>query len=167
MAVARRHVQRPGVIAQWGKVQRIDGGDLIHAADLVPMPENSRDASHVRYEQLVDRYAHNHRKTPEFEPGQFYGQLLRIFVLEIAPDEELGTAEPETIILAAIKTLQVEFPPDVRMPFYRKDGPIEVVDLQAIQCLVGRIYNTQRKWWAIIDRSSPYAQAQFTELTSA
>ncbi|KAF9472199.1 hypothetical protein BDN70DRAFT_887261 [Pholiota conissans] len=41
---------------------------------------------------------------------------------------------------------------------YKQDGPIEVVDLNAIQCVVGRVHD--RGKWAIIDCSGAFAQAE-------
>jgi hypothetical protein len=38
------------VIAEWGKVRRVDGdeGDTMHASKMVKMGEDNRDASYVR-----------------------------------------------------------------------------------------------------------------------
>lgn len=39
-------------------------------------------------------------------------------------------------------------------------GPIEVVDLDFVKCLVGRIWDRGR--WAIVDRNGPLTQAVST-----
>ncbi|KAH9924114.1 hypothetical protein B0H21DRAFT_701137 [Amylocystis lapponica] len=164
MAVARRFVPRN--LSQWGKVQRIDGGDLMHAADIVSATENTRDATYVRYQLLVDRNARNARLQPQFTPRNFYGRLRYIFVLDIPSSRELRTSAPSTLILAAIQTVKTKEAKDISIVFYKEEnkaGPIEVVDLAAIQCLVGRVYDTQRKWWGVIDRSGPLAQAAFID----
>ncbi|KAH9946895.1 hypothetical protein B0H21DRAFT_857356 [Amylocystis lapponica] len=164
MAVARRIVPRN--LSQWGKVQRVDGGDLMHAADIVSATENTRDATYVRYQLLVDRNARNTRVQPQFTPKNFYGQLRNIFVLNIPSSRELRTSAPSTLLLAAIQTVKTKQAKDISIAFYKEEnkaGPIEVVDLAAIQCLVGRVYDTQRKWWGFIDRSGPLAQAAFID----
>lgn len=46
MRIARKHV--PHVLMQYGKVRRLGGGDMIHARELVPVREDTRDASFVR-----------------------------------------------------------------------------------------------------------------------
>jgi hypothetical protein len=38
----------PTVFEQWGKLRRLEGGDTMHARDLVPDRLRSRDASFVR-----------------------------------------------------------------------------------------------------------------------
>ncbi|KAI8990584.1 hypothetical protein BD414DRAFT_459234 [Trametes punicea] len=161
MAVARRHI--PRILHQWGKVQRIDGGDMIHAADLVPHSEGGHDATFIRYQLLVDKYAHIRNRQSAFEPRDFYGQLRNIYVVDLPASRDLKTASPLTLVLAAIRTVNTKRAMDLAMPFYRKEGSLEVVDLAAVQCVVGRVYDSRRNWWAIIDRSGPYAQAEFID----
>jgi hypothetical protein len=53
---------------------------------------------------LVDRNA-RHRNLPVvLQPEIFFGQLQCIIVMDIGPSQKLGLQEPETIILAAIRT---------------------------------------------------------------
>ena len=44
--VARKFI--PEVIEQWGKLRRLEGGDIMHAHDLVSRRKDGRDASFVR-----------------------------------------------------------------------------------------------------------------------
>lgn len=46
VAVARKYVPRQ--VTQWGKVKRLEGGDTMHARDLVRLSQHERDASFVR-----------------------------------------------------------------------------------------------------------------------
>ncbi|KAL7280964.1 hypothetical protein ACG7TL_005913 [Trametes sanguinea] len=161
MAVARRYI--PRILHQWGKVQRVDGGDMVHAADLVPRSEGGRDATYIRYQLLVDKYAHLRNRPSEYEPRDFYGQLRNIYVVDLPASRDLKTTSPSTLLLAAVRTVTTKCPTDLAMPFYRKEGPLEVIDLAAVQCVVGRVYDSRRNWWAIIDRSGPYAQAEFID----
>jgi hypothetical protein len=112
---------------------------------------------------LVDRNA-RHRNLPVvLEPETFFGQLQHIIVVHIGPSEELGLKEPETIILAAIHTCA-----DVKMSSssgdiysYSQEGPLEVIDIDCIQCCVGRIKDGKR--WAIVDRSGEHAHSVFAD----
>ena len=64
--------------------------------------------------------------------------------------QDLRLDEPETVILASIKNCPIERYNDLDMHYYHnEDGYTEIVDIAAIQCLVGRIFD--RGWWTIID----------------
>ena len=47
------------------------------------------------------------------------------------------------------------------IPYYKEHGPIEVVDLNLVQCLVGRVWD--RGEWGIIDRSGVMAYTLITD----
>ena len=70
---------------------------------------------------------------------------------------ELQLDEPKTVILASIKNCTIEHENDLDMHYYWKEGYTELVDITAIQCLVGHIFN--HGWWTIIDRSGKLARA--------
>ena len=38
----------PEAVEQWGKLRRLEGGDIMHAHDIVPKHMDGRDASFVR-----------------------------------------------------------------------------------------------------------------------
>jgi hypothetical protein len=38
----------PEAVEQWGKLRRLEGGDIMHAHDIVPKRMDGRDASFVR-----------------------------------------------------------------------------------------------------------------------
>lgn len=102
-----------------------------------------------QYTQLVDRYAHRPRKTPDFESQNFFGQLNRILLLELPSAQQLDLDEPTTVIVALIREVKATLRNGI---YYYKDfGVEEVVDLSALQCVVGRVQD--RGEWAIIDRS--------------
>ncbi|KIJ60585.1 hypothetical protein HYDPIDRAFT_98351 [Hydnomerulius pinastri MD-312] len=145
-------------IEQWGKVRRLQGGDTVHASALVNAREDTRDATYVRYEALVDKYARQPRRKPEYTMETFYGRLAHIFVVTLPPSTPLGNAVPTTHILAAIETCEIERSrPDVDIHYYSKLGALDMVDITCLQCLVGRIPHEGR--WAIIDRSGDLARA--------
>ena len=93
------------------------------------------------------------RRTPEFEEQNFFGQLGRILVLELPLAPKLNLAEPTTVIVAVIREVKAKLTDGI---YYYKDfGLDEVVDLETIQCVVGRIQDRGR--WALIDRSDSMA----------
>ena len=49
--VARKFL--PEAVEQWGKLRRLEGGDIMHADDIVPKRMDSRDASFVRVRELL------------------------------------------------------------------------------------------------------------------
>jgi hypothetical protein len=76
--------------------------------------------------------------------------------------QDLRLNKSENLILASIKNCPIERQNVLDMHYYRKeDGYTEVVDISAIQCLVGRIFD--RGWWTIIDRSGKLARAEAVE----
>ena len=116
----------------------------------------------LQYEMLVDKYAHQPRRRPEYELKTFYGQLQHIFSIQFpsaCPD--LGLNHPTNIILAAIRSCVLDNTDallgNIDIRFYTSDGPVHVTDVTSLQCLVGRI--PDRNSWAIIDRSRSLARA--------
>lgn len=116
-----------------------------------------------QYTQKVDRLAHRRNVTPDYQIHDFYGQLLSIYVVNVPPAPENGIANSETVLLAAIQTTKVFKTPGDMLPFYKDQGPVDVVDLNTIQCVVGRVRDGRRGYWGIVDRSGPLAEATFTD----
>ena len=115
----------------------------------------------IQYTQLVDRYAHQKRRTPEFELQNFFGQLQCILVLELPSTLQLNLAMPTTIILALIKNVKATLTDNIY--YYKEPGVNEVVNLTMVQYVVGRIWD--REEWAIIDQSDDVAiQADWNNL---
>ncbi|KAI0373517.1 hypothetical protein BV20DRAFT_1033834 [Pilatotrama ljubarskyi] len=166
--VAQSRKVIPETVEHWGKLQISGGGDTIHTLKMVKRPRDGRDASFVRYQLYVDRHARNHHLEPEFEVRDFWGQLQNIFVLQLDLGRArlLGLDSPRPLFLAEIKRCRVDSVDDLGNRYYRDPlGATEVVDLNAIQCVVGRVYDTDRGRWAIIDRSGPYMEASFSSHT--
>ena len=49
----------PEAVEQWGKLRRLEGGDIMHAHDIVPKRMDGRDASFIRVSGLLP-YCQNH-----------------------------------------------------------------------------------------------------------
>ena len=107
----------------------------------------------IQYTQLVDQYTCQKKRTPEFEPQTFFGQLQRILVLELPSTPRLNIAMPTTIILALIKNVKATLTDGVY--YYKELGVDEVVNLTTVECVVGRIWD--RDGWAIINWSDNVA----------
>lgn len=43
----------PKNVEQWGKLRRLEGGDIMHACDIVPKRRDGRDASFIRVRNLI------------------------------------------------------------------------------------------------------------------
>jgi hypothetical protein len=114
---------------------------------------------------LVDQNA-RHRNLPVvFEPETFFGQLQHIIVVKIGPSEMLGLEEPETIILAAIRTCaDAKTLSSGDIYYYSQEGCLEVIDIDCIQCCVGRIKDGNK--WAIVDRSREHARSVFVNINN-
>ncbi|KAJ7028358.1 hypothetical protein C8F04DRAFT_1291327 [Mycena alexandri] len=155
----------PCEVDQWAKVERLDGGDRMLASSMLTSTEDRRDATYVRFELLVDANARNKRLAPRYVASSFYGQLQNIFVVKLPPAAELELTEETTFILAAVTECKVTAQNSLDMHYYRKEGPLQVVDITSIQCLVGRVQTVnQKEWaleWVVIDRSGSLARAKF------
>ena len=114
---------------------------------------------------LVDKNA-RHRNFPVvLQPETFFGQLQHIIVVKIGPSEMLGLEEPETIILAAIRTCaDAKTLSSGDIYYYSQEGCLEVIDIDCIQCYVGRIKDGNK--WAIVDRSREHARSVFVNINN-
>jgi hypothetical protein len=118
----------------------------------------------LQYQLLVDIHARVKRKRPEFEPRIFFGQLLRVFVVEIPEAlQEAEQAEEESDkedanlratqwIYAVIRSVKILETDAFGTNYYEEMAEIEIVDLEMVQCVIGRIRDRNR--WAIVDRST-------------
>lgn len=79
----------------------------------------------------------------------FFGQLNHILILELPSAQTLNLDEPTTVIVAVIREVKATLKNGIY--YYKNIGVEEVVDMSALQCVVGRIRD--RDEWAIIDRS--------------
>ncbi|KAJ7801429.1 hypothetical protein B0H14DRAFT_3783311 [Mycena olivaceomarginata] len=131
------------------------------ASSMLTSLEDRRDATFVRYALLVDANARNSRLQPRYVLTTSYGQLQHIFVVTLRAAVELGLEEPETIILAAVTECEITAHNDLDMHYYRREHPVQIVEMTSIQCLVGRIKTTNGHDWVIIDRSGSLARPHY------
>ena len=167
----------PRQISQWGKIRIADGGDTIHAVELVQFSEqcSPRDATFVKvrgvgvlgicrmvltclqYTLEVD-VNERHRNLPiQLVTRIFFGQVQRFLALEVPPTFPCTHGDaPTTLLLAVINTIKLVAQTAVGMVCYKDVGPVEVIDASRIEGLVGRVED--RDMWVIVERS-PVARA--------
>ncbi|KAF9040964.1 hypothetical protein BJ165DRAFT_1493585 [Panaeolus papilionaceus] len=132
-------------------VQHGHGGDLIRASDMVKDAEDSRDASYVRYTLLVDVYARQKQRKPKFVYEEYFGQLKRTFAITVPCSKRLGVKTPTTVVLALMQELKVYLRTN-GLYYYKRRGGEELVDMNTVKCVVGRIPCANGEW-AVVDRS--------------
>ena len=108
---------------------------------------------------LVDKHANRQNRPPEYVQESFYGQLLHILVVHLPAALELHPhlSKSSTYLLAAVHQCEVTQKGPLKTPIYSKMGCTEVVDINCVQCLVGRV--RVGRDWAIIDRTSHVQQS--------
>lgn len=144
----------------WNRLQRTDGGDLFRIASAVERTSGYRDNSYVKYELLVDKHARFARRAPEYITQTYFGRLEAIYEVPLCADPIFGpNSVPEVLLMAAIKPCNATCDTKTGLYSYKDFKPIEVVDLQTIQAVVGRVFD--RGSWTIIDRSGELARATF------
>jgi hypothetical protein len=102
---------------------------------------------------------HHKNRQPDYEKQYFFGQLEAIYEIEL-PRHSLLESTAQVLVLAAIRPCDARL--NLSSKFYTYEEPlkpIEVVDLQTIECVVGRIHDGDR--WTIIDRSGELARATY------
>jgi hypothetical protein len=105
--------------------------------------------SHAFTDLIFDQYTRLNKHGIDLES---WGQLQRLIVLEIADENavQLHLPSARRYFLALIQRVNATRDAD-GLILYKHDGPIDVADLNAVHCVVGRILD--RDHWSIIDRS--------------
>ena len=118
----------------------------------------------IQYETYVDKNARKRRKKPDYELQTFYGRLEHVITITFANPaalDDLDLNSPTTVALAVLRTCTVSTS-DQRLDihYYADYGGLDVLDIQSIQCVVGRIpVSTGGDNWAIVDRSGSLSRA--------
>lgn len=153
----------PHAVKQFGKIRYLDS-DTVVASALAKPHNDTRDATFVRYEVFVDKYARQQQREPELERKTSFGQLQHVFVIELPPIIPLKLLEPTTVVLVGINPCLGEAFDSYGIRYYSKLGPLGIVDAMCVQCVVGRV-RAASKLWAIIDRTSHVCNAPWSEET--
>jgi hypothetical protein len=101
----------------------------------------------------VDKNAQSKNAAEDLQETIFFGRLDDIYVVTLPPipalDPELTSSSQ--VILAGIRNCKVTSKNGLGMSYYENFGRYEVVDIECVQCVVGRVLD--RGSWAIIDRT--------------
>ncbi|KAI0368214.1 hypothetical protein BV20DRAFT_1037221 [Pilatotrama ljubarskyi] len=153
-----KHVAKalPDIIPAWGKVRIGHGGDTIRAmiAQRIRLGGYERNNSFVRYETLArDAAGKDVREV-------YYGELQAILECPLDDQKIWGEHGNTTCLLALIRPCKTNGEDAaITTTTYREVRADVVVDLQAVQAVVGRVRS--RNWWGIIDRSTGVARTVF------
>ena len=145
----------------------------MHAHDFVPLRSDSQDMSFVQVrtplnyfmhidllilQLAVDKFAHLLHRAPEFELQDFFSQILHFIIVDI-PHSPIHKIKADSFIYAFINQVKNLEPATDQcgINYYEDLGPTEFIDLNQVECVVGRIKD--RSKWSIIDRSKLLAQA--------
>lgn len=113
-------------------------------------------ADNGQYEMDVDKNARYPKRPVVLESRIFFGQLQHIFVIRLRASPILRLKEKTTLILAAIRTCaNPQVKGESSLPYYSREGHLEIIDMSCVQCLIGRVKDGNE--WAIIDRSESCA----------
>jgi hypothetical protein len=76
----------------------------------------------------------------------------------LPPARRLKLEHATTLFLAAVTPCRIEqkYVNGLETHLYSQEGPLEVIDLNCVQCLVGRVFS--RGKWLIFDRSGVFAR---------
>lgn len=115
----------------------------------------------VQYEPDVDVNARFRNMPVILRKETYYGQLMHLVVVNVGAIPSVNVS-PTTFLLAIIrKAVITSHHPTLNIHYYDKMGPLEVVDITTIPCLVGRVYD--RGQWGIIDRSQLVSREIYLE----
>jgi hypothetical protein len=99
----------------------------------------------------VDKKARFRKMASVFEKRTFYGQLLRVVVIDVPASPLLKTSRAETVLLAIVRSIKAERCSSNNTTFYKNLGSIYAIDLNTVECVVGRVHDRNR--WTIVDRA--------------
>ncbi|KAI0087703.1 hypothetical protein BDY19DRAFT_892356 [Irpex rosettiformis] len=156
------------VVREWERIRFLPEGDIVSAAAYHSNDEtvsvirpDSRDNTFVRYEQIVDLNARYRNLPSIWEQQAFFGQLMHVIAVDITAIPSLNIPST-TFLFAIIRSCKViSRHPKLDIHYYTEFGPLEVVDMTTVQCIVGRVYD--RGQWAIVDRSGCLNRAIYAE----
>lgn len=152
----------PTDVIQYGRINIKDGDTIRARLAYSGQQVGLRDATYIQYELVLDRYACEPNRVPDFFGMTYFGCLNRIVVIDIPVIAGL-VEEPETRILLDIEPCDVKKDAYGFM-VYSSFRAQEVVDGSTARALVGRIFD--RGKWVIVKRSGGMEHAEFGDWDS-
>lgn len=114
----------------------------------------------------MDIHARRHAATPSFTRETKFGQLERLYVVNLNATPQLSLDHATTLIFASIRPCKIEAHHGVLdIHYFSNFSTAALVDVTCIQCVVGtiEIKPPQHPKFAIIDRSGGLARALYME----
>lgn len=117
----------------------------------------------LQYSLVRDIHEKKPNVPPVFKGTEYFGQLISIMVIDLAPGIVPSITRSETHVLAIIGIRDTETETRLGIPYYTepKEAKVRAVDMNTLMCLVGRVRDGRR--WAIVDRSGDMARAEFVD----
>ncbi|KAK7057573.1 hypothetical protein R3P38DRAFT_2497091, partial [Favolaschia claudopus] len=171
-------ILKDAICLEWSKIRRVDSeaGDTMAASGssstALAHQEDLRDRTFVRYEMYVDKFARQKNRASVFELRTFYGQLEHIYLINLQNPFPIQRQKPKlyipadhSIILVAVKTCQLTGSDErLDLHFYSHLREVaDVVDVTALQCVVGRVPDELSRDHGIVDRSGNLARALYLD----
>ena len=111
----------------------------------------------------TDLHKRSKKKEVKLALDTFFGELQTIYVVRFHDPTTIAALElgnNNEIVLAAIRSCNIRRSHKVLdIHYYKRNGELDVIDIQSIQALVGRIKDSDE--WAVVDRSGSLARAVF------
>jgi hypothetical protein len=158
-------------IMLYGKLQKLGGGDMIHASAILPPGPKNRDMTFVKVQvfcqtgtasfanrifvqwtRTVDVNARQRNITPVYREEASYGRVDYFIHVRLPKSDTLRrTSRQRHHLLAAITPCILVAEDDLENPYYENllTAPA-IVDVEHIECVVGRIWDRGR--WAIVQQ---------------
>ncbi|KAF7328598.1 hypothetical protein MSAN_02480700 [Mycena sanguinolenta] len=102
--ILTKQILKHATCIEWSKIRRVDSeaGDTMVAADspssALANQQDLRDRTFVWYEAYVDKHTHQRNREPVLEPRTFYGQLQKIYLVNLQNTEVIQIRKPKLTI---------------------------------------------------------------------
>ncbi|KAJ7218476.1 hypothetical protein GGX14DRAFT_533319 [Mycena pura] len=127
----------PSHLKHWGKIQWLNGGDMMHSSEIGK--HGTRDMTHVKVCTVI-LYFVSPAINECFQFNGNYGQLRLLLVVELAPSGMLGTTTTKTHLLAVVARSILTKKNRLEMPHTKgKFRAVEIIDADDLDIVVGRV----------------------------
>jgi hypothetical protein len=102
----------------------------------------------------------NDTELPSLNCVTSFGQLLCLLIISI-PKLQNDRVQPQKHVYTLIKSVKLINPTTDGIKYYEDFGSMEVINLNQVRCVIGRIVDHGR--WAIVDCSTSSARPHVTK----
>jgi hypothetical protein len=123
-------------IEHWGKLQWLEGGDMMHASEIGQ--HGTRDMTYVKVAPSFFFFQEANLVMLQF--NGHYGQLRLLFVIKLEPSDVLQTTTTKFHLLAAVSRSIMSRKNRLGMPHTKgKSRAVEIIDAEDLGFVVGRV----------------------------